>query len=200
MTTEMVSGVESGSASESHSHKAAEPAPSREAKFLAEVRKRAKADTGVKAAFKRALSGERHHLRKVYPFVLPYLEGIHGQQQEIWIFVACLAVYHDQDAAGKGARAEYSFARSCWDLHSAGKSKGPERRFKALLETDLANIQSPIAALVRLIKNHDERKIWVDYPKLIQDLCRWDHPDQRVQDRWAMDFWRGSGSGEKSEA
>lgn len=158
----------------------------RETKFLQTISDRVKNDTGAKAAFKRALSGERHHLCKVYPFTIPYLAGIREQQQDIWIFVACLFTYHDQDFEP----APRSFAQSCLDLHNSSESKGPERRFRALLDTDLVDIQSPITALVRQIKSKKDKKIPIYYPQLIVDLCNWDHPDQFVQDRWARAFWR----------
>jgi CRISPR system Cascade subunit CasB len=157
----------------------------RETKFLQDIQERIKNDTGAKAAFKRALSGEHHHLRKVYPFTLPYLNGIHEQQQDIWIFVACLSTYHNQDFEP----VPRSFAQSCLDLQNSSEPKGTERRFRSLLDTDLVDIQSPITALVRQIKSKKERKISVYYPQLIADLCFWDHPDQFVQDQWARTFW-----------
>lgn len=158
----------------------------RESYFLQAVTNRIQDDSGAKASFKRALSGEHHHLRKVYPFTLPYLEGIHERQQDIWIFVACLSTYHAQD----NEPAPRNFAQSCLDLANSSESKGPERRFKALLDTDLVDIRSPITALVRQIKTTKEKKISVYYPQLIADLCRWDHPDQPMQDKWAKTFWR----------
>ncbi|ATS17645.1 type I-E CRISPR-associated protein Cse2/CasB [Parathermosynechococcus lividus PCC 6715] len=77
-------------------------------------------------------------------------------------------------------------------LHNSSQSKGPERRFKALLDTDLANIQSPITALVRQIKSKKDKKIPIYYPQLIADICFWDHPDQFIQDQWAKTFWRAA--------
>lgn len=155
--------------------------------YLDSLKKRVKNDSGAKATLKRALSGEDYHLRRTYPFLLPYLEGISEWQQVIWIFVACLDIYHDQDKEPNPR----NFAESCLDLQNSSESNGPERRFRALLDTDLPNIQSPITALVRQIKSKkDKKKIPVYYPRLIVDLCNWDHPDQFVQDRWARTFWR----------
>jgi len=165
-----------------------------ETNFLKAVTERINKDSGAKASFKRALSGEHRHILRVYPFVLPYLEGIHEQQWHLWIFVACLAIFHDQAFEP----APRSFAQSCWDLQNSGKSQGPERRFKTLLDTDLADIKPPFAALVRQIKSKKDTKIPVYYPQLIYDLCFWDHPDQFIQDRWAKDFWRTLPNQEKS--
>ncbi|MFS8781391.1 type I-E CRISPR-associated protein Cse2/CasB [Synechococcus sp. W55.1] len=163
----------------------------RATRFLQAIQERVKNDNGTRAAFKRALSGEAYHLWKVYPFVLPYLEGIPEWQQDIWIFVACLSVYHDQDVEPDPS----NFAKSCRELQdSAEPSKGPEKRFKSLLEAELDYIQYPITALVRQMKSKSDRKIFVHYPTLIADLCLWNHPNQIVQDRWARTFWQISSS------
>lgn len=154
--------------------------------FLDSLKQRIKDDNGAKATLRRALSGDDRHIRQTYPLLLPALEGISEWQQDIWIFVACLATYHDQDSEP----APRSFAQSCLDLQASGESKGPERRFRTLLDTDIADVQSPITALVRQIKSKKDKKIPVYYPQLIADLCNWNHPDKFVQDRWARTFWR----------
>jgi CRISPR system Cascade subunit CasB len=159
----------------------------RETKFLQDIQDRIKNDNGAKATLKRALSGHDRHVLRTYPFLLPYLEGISEWQQDIWIFGACLSTYHDQEQPP----APRNFAQSCLDLHNSSESKGPERRFRALLDTDLVDIQSPITALVRQIKSKKDKKISVYYPQMITDLCFWNHPDQFVQDRWARAFWGG---------
>lgn len=151
--------------------------------FLDDLKQRIKNDSGAKATLKRALSGEKHHIRRTYPFLLPYLEGISEWQQDIWIFVACLDIYHDQEKEP----APRNFAQSCLDLQNKVPSQGPERRFRTLLDTALVDIQSPITALIRQFKSQEVK---VYYPQLILDLCNWDHPDQFVQDHWAKTFWR----------
>jgi CRISPR system Cascade subunit CasB len=151
--------------------------------FLEALEQRTKNDSGTKATLKRALSGDDRHIRRTYPFILPYLEGIPEYQQDIWIFVACLSIYHNQDSQS----APQSFAQSCLNLKNKVQSQGPERRFRTLLDTALDDIQSPITALVRQFKSQGVK---VYYPQLIVDLCNWEHPDQFVQDRWARTFWQ----------
>lgn len=171
------------------------PRLEREVNFLRTVTERIENDNGAKATFKRALSGEHKYIRKVYPFVLPYLEGIHERQQNIWIFIACLSIFHDQDSEP----APRNFAKSCLDLNNSSESKGPERRFRTLLDTDLDDIKSPITTLVRQIKSKKDKKIAVHYPQLIFDLCRWEHPDQYIQDQWARTFWGASNLQKESQ-
>jgi CRISPR system Cascade subunit CasB len=155
----------------------------RETDFLKSLHKRIENDNGAKAAFKRALSGESNHLRHIYAFVLLYLGGVsEWKQNYIWIPIACLSVYYPQPIREK----IHDFGYSCWKLNQGSNSKGTERRFKALLDTDLVDIQSPLNALVRQMKS---KEIPIDYPQLISDLSQWEHPNQYIQDRWARTFW-----------
>jgi CRISPR system Cascade subunit CasB len=160
--------------------------------FLESLHRRIKDDNGAKALFKRALSGEERHIRNTYSMVLPYLEGIHERQQEIWIFVASLSVYYPQ----KNREKQQNFGSSCLGLANATNSEGADRRFRTLLDTSLEDIQSPLTALVRQIKTKEVR---IDYPQLLAELCQWDHPDQYIQDRWARTFWGASSSTEGQE-
>jgi CRISPR system Cascade subunit CasB len=128
--------------------------------------KDAKQDTGAKAVLKRALTGEPKHLLDVYQ-----------------IFVACLFAYYPQPLDRDKPR---NFGQSAAVLASATNSEGVDRRFRSLLDTSLEDLRSPLSALVRLMKSKD---IAINYPKLIVDLYRWEHPDQYIQDQWARAFW-----------
>jgi CRISPR system Cascade subunit CasB len=163
----------------------------RQTKFLESLHRRIKDDNGAKAVFKRALSGEERHIRNTYSMVLSYLEGIHERQQEIWIFVASLSVYYPQSIREK----QQNFGSSCRGLANNTQSEGADRRFRALLDTSLEDIQSPLTALVRQIKANEVR---MDYPQLLADLCQWEHSNQYIQDRWARTFWGASNIGEES--
>lgn len=156
-----------------------------EVRFLKLVSDRIKNDSGAKAGFKRALSGESEHVRKIYPFVLPFLAGISDWEQEhVWIPVACLSVYYPQDIREDDKYR--NFGQSGQGLAKATTSEGADRRFRALLDLSLEDIYSPLTALVRQMKS---RGIVIDYPRLLSDLRQWDHADQCIQDQWARTFW-----------
>lgn len=156
----------------------------RPTEFLKVIQRNVKKDNGTQATLKRALTGEARHLRGVYPLVLPYLGGIEYNQDE-WIFVACLFAYYPQSLEDN----RRNFGDSARGLASATQSEGAERRFRALLDTALEDMRSPLGAMVRLMKS---KGVAINYPKLIVDLCRWEHPDQYVQDQWARAFWGAS--------
>lgn len=161
-----------------------------ESRFLQSVSDRIKNDKGAQADFKRALSGESEHIRKVYPYVLPHIgNASEWEQKQIWIPVACLSVYYPQPVSE--TEKPRNFGHSCRALATATNSEGADRRFRALLDLALTDIRSPLAALVRQMK---DKKIAIDYPKLLADLRRWEHPDQFIQDQWARAFWGASPS------
>lgn len=162
--------------------------PEHEIRFLQSVSDRIKNDNGAKADFKRALSGEPEHIRKIYPFVLSYFDNVSKWEQEhIWIPVTCLSVYYPQPI--QDAEKQRNFGHSCRGLATENNSEGTDRRFRALLDLALTDLRSPLTALVRQMKS---KGIAIDYPQLLADLRRWEHPNQYIQDRWARAFWGAS--------
>jgi len=162
-----------------------------EIRFLQSVSDRINRDNGAKADFKRALSNEPQHIRRVYPFVLPYIDIIpEWEQKQIWIPIACLLVYYPQPI--QVTEKPRNFGHSCRGLATATNSEGAERRFRALLDLALTDIQPPLTALVRQMKSQG---IAIDYAKLLADLRQWEHPNQFIQDYWARAFWNAPTGG-----
>jgi CRISPR system Cascade subunit CasB len=163
-----------------------------ETQFLQAIRDRIKNNNGAKADFKRALSGEENHIRKVYPILLPLCIGNLANteweqkrlEKQIWIPVACFSVFYPQPIQEDAKHR--NFGHSCRTLADKTESKGAERRFKALLDLALADMPSQLAALVRQMKT---KGVVINYPQLLADLCRWEHSDQYIQDKWARAFW-----------
>jgi CRISPR system Cascade subunit CasB len=157
------------------------PQLERAEKFFTSLRLRIDKDTGAKADLKRALSGEERHLRNTYALVLPYLGDVEWQQ-DVWILVAALSAYYPQDIQPE----QRNFGFSCRNIDPSNDSGGADRRFRALLDTSLTDIRSPLTNLVRQMKSKGVR---VDYPQLLVDLLQWEHSNQYIQDRWARTFW-----------
>jgi CRISPR system Cascade subunit CasB len=154
----------------------------KQTKFLENLHRRFKDDNGAKALFKRALSGEERHIRNTYSMVLVYIPEMPQYLQEIWILVACLSFFYPQSIREN----QRNFGYTCHGLANATQSEGADRRFRALLDTSLGDLRSPLTALIRQIKS---KEIRLDYPQLLSDLCQWEHADQYIQDRWARSFW-----------
>jgi CRISPR system Cascade subunit CasB len=158
------------------------PQLERAEKFLASLHKRIDKDNGAKAELKRALSGEERHIRNTYSLVLPYLGDVKEWQQDVWILVAALSAYYPQEIRVE----QRNFGASCRGLDISNDSGGADRRFRALLDTSLTDIRSPLINLVRQMKSKGVR---IDYPQLLVDLLQWEHSNQYIQDRWARTFW-----------
>jgi CRISPR system Cascade subunit CasB len=145
-----------------------------------------KTDSAVRAALKRSLDGTAEHRRAIYPYLLPLLGDVEPYQQEPFLLVAALYALYPTPLKREHSK---RFGRSCARLAHAVNSEGPERRFKALLDTDAPDLAVPLAALVRLMKS---KSVDVDYDTLLRDLRQWNYPDKWVQDRWAREFWAPS--------
>lgn len=154
----------------------------RERKFLQAIEKDIEQDSGAKAILKRSLSGETKQIRATYQIVFRHLGGIEYNQDE-WILVAGLFAYYPQKLDRESSK---NFGSSARGLALVNKSEGADRRFRALLDTSLEDIRSPLTALIRQVKS---KEIAIDYPQLLADLCRWEHSDIYIQDRWAKSFW-----------
>jgi CRISPR system Cascade subunit CasB len=158
-------------------------------------------DNGAKAVLKRAMSGEPRHSYKTREFLPPIGEKSLWEEKHIWIPVACLSIFYPQSISK--AKQRKNFGHSCWLLqqeiqHDSPDAKGVARRFRALLDTPLEDIQAPLASLVRQMKQKKFKKTVIDYPKLIEDLCRWEYPEKNIQDNWARAFWGASNIDEES--
>jgi CRISPR system Cascade subunit CasB len=149
----------------------------------------------TKSDLKRSLTGEPKYLRRIYS-VTSYLEGVAEHNKDEWILIAGLFAYYYDELkpylVWGDSELPKDFGTSLQALSIATKppnepeSKAVVRKCRALLDTSLENIRSPLSALVRQMKSHS---ITIDYPKLIVDLCQWNHSDQYIQDQWAKSFW-----------
>jgi CRISPR system Cascade subunit CasB len=172
----------------------------RETKFLQNIQDCIKNDNGARADFKRALSGDKKHILKIYPIALRYIGRLSEseweqmrQEKQIWIPVACLSIFYPQPY-GK-AEKQRSFGHSCRNLAEKTKSKGADRRFRALLDLGLSDIRLPLTNLVRQMKTQE---VAIDYPRLLADLRHWENSDQFIQDQWARAFWGVSNISEET--
>lgn len=160
------------------------PAIRRAADVLDKIQSTIQYDNGAKANLKRAMTGEPRHRRAAYPLFLRYLsETEENYRLEPWLLVTCLLAYYPQDIVPEN---KSTFGDSARRLIADNSSGGPERRFRALLNTASEDLRSPMTAMTRLMKS---KNIPINYPQLLVDLCRWDHPDQYIQDKWARAFW-----------
>lgn len=144
---------------------------------------RAENPRAVLAALRRGLSGREESRGPMWEYVAPYL-GEREHASDRWFFVVgALAGWHPQT----GAPAFQSLGGAARILR--GQSESMTMHFAALLacdERDLPNHLRHISALLAA------QKTPVNWLQLLHDLALtgWNHPERKVQSRWARDFYQ----------
>jgi len=148
-------------------------------------------DRGALATLRHSLAFEPG----AYPAAFPYVErfvgaGVHERDARR------LALY---SVAGLFARHSLqdvrSFAASFGELMRRRESTSIEKRFIALLGADAENIIDYLRQAISLLAADG---IGCDYARLLDDLTRWMNPAvdpderDRLQQRWARDFYRAA--------
>ncbi len=69
-----------------------------------------------------------------------------------------------------------------------GESGSIEGRFQLLLAARPERLGMPLRQVVSLLAARGEP---LDWGRLLRDLCHWNDPEMRVQQRWARHFYKG---------
>lgn len=160
-------------------------------KFLESLRK----DRGAMAALRRALtpdSGWRGELRAMR-YVEPFLAGdLSEWYRSSYYLVAGLFALHPH-------MGEKTLAQVVGRIWSSKKyPPSLESRFLALLESDTDQLAHRLKMLVQYVASQSKGAMGFDYARLLDDVIQWRRPDQRVQRRWAREFY--SEASRESEA
>ncbi len=143
--------------------------------------------TKALAQLRRGL-GKRMGTPDMYLYVVPFLPE-HQQEQERYFLIASLFALHPERAP-RGI----SIGMTFWNVYlESDHSESIERRFKALLASDIEDLGHKLRSAVSLAKS---KGVGIDYHRLFYDIKNWDHPDGFVQMSWARDFWGFQGEKE----
>jgi CRISPR system Cascade subunit CasB len=143
------------------------------------------ANRGTLAVLRRGLSGDPVEDLNMYRFVAPRVpeseRGTHGER--VYYLTAALYALHPENAAtGNFGDHMKRVALQRKDQDAA------ERRFTALLNTRLEDLNTPLRQAVVMLRQV-EPPIAVNWMALFADLLWWDHPRKYVQRAWANGFW-----------
>lgn len=156
-----------------------------ELNFLHRLQNRIKDDSVARAALKRSLgSSSPQHRFDRFSVCSYFLKGVPKFNWDKYFLVAALFAHYPQETLWHEGR---SFAWTCRHLEATTTTQGVDRRLRQLLACPQSDIERPLCDLFEWAR---QRRIQVDYPVLLHDLCWWSHPDEFVQHRWATDFWR----------
>lgn len=133
---------------------------------------------------------EARDVHQVFFRALPF--QVAGRPEEdVYFLVATL--YPLAKARNDGA----SLGATLRVVRQVRESESIDRRFQALLDSDMDQIRFRLRQMVRLIAASDQP---IDWGRLLTDLLAWEHPDRYVQLHWARDYFVGQPETVSSQA
>ncbi len=141
-------------------------------------------DSAGRARLKRNAGRALHEARGVHQVFFqtlpPKIAG--SPEEEIYFLVATLY------PLAKGRNDGASLGATLRAVRQLRQSESLDRRFQALLDSDIEQMYFRLRQMVRLIAASEQR---IDWKQLLNDLLAWGHPERYVQLRWARDYFVG---------
>lgn len=146
--------------------------------FVAQL---AQLDAGERARLKRNAGNRLAEARdaslglfyRILPPVVP------RYQEETYFLLATL--YPLAESGGKG-----NLGDALRRAQNSANAPGLDRRVEILLDADEAQLPFRLRQAIRFLYSH---RILVNWPRLLQDLLYWTHPDRFVQQQWARAYF-----------
>lgn len=136
---------------------------------------------GALADLRSGLGKEPGQMARVHKHVVPYLPQEKWNDRWYYVLATLFGSYPKH-------RNGYSLGKAFKPLRQ--KSDSMETRFVALLNAHPDDLDDHLRHAVSLLKSNEQPLDWF---KLLDDLMQWDHPEGKVQLRWARDFYAGGG-------
>jgi CRISPR system Cascade subunit CasB len=137
-------------------------------------------DAGGRARLKRnagnSLAESRGALGLFYNLLPP---GVPAYQEETYFLAATL--YPLAESGGPG-----NLGASLRQARTKENKNGLDRRVEILLDADEAQLPFRLRQAIRFL--HSSR-VGVDWPRLLEDLLRWNSPRRFVQEDWARKYF-----------
>jgi CRISPR system Cascade subunit CasB len=141
------------------------------------------------AELRRGLSGDPSRALGMYRYVGRFLtEGETGWNEQRILLVASLFALYHQGAEPVSKESPHGFGASFRQLFDQTERKpSTEQRFVALVACHPDNLPDHLRHAVTLLRSE---RVGVDWVQLLSDLRYWSHSGQKVQRRWARQFFR----------
>lgn len=150
--------------------------------YLLNLAKEGQEDRGALADLRTGLGKEPGQMARVHRHVVPYLPE--QRYDDHWYYViATLFGSFPKHRKGRSLGAAFQPLRA--------KSDSMEARFVALLNAHPEDLDDHLRHAVSLLKANEQPLDWF---RLLEDLLQWDHPEGRVQLKWARDFYKSNNS------
>ena len=145
-------------------------------------------DRAMLAALRRGLGAQPGEEPAMFPYVVPFVHD--WNEADIYMIASLFALHPSSTSSGNiGDHLRRLSA-------DEGNAEATERRFVQLLRMRRDTLEPRLRQQISILKAKD---IAINWHELIRDVGYWDHPNRRVQRRWADSFWGSSQSESKSE-
>lgn len=141
-------------------------------------------EAGAKARFKRNAGrtlGESRNVLGLFFRVLP--SGVPKYQEDTYFLLA--TVFPLADSGDEG-----NLGASLYQARDPKRQTNPglDRRVEVLLDANDEQLRFYLRQAIRLL---DNRRVGVDWARLLKDLLAWRHPKRYVQESWARAYFAG---------
>lgn len=131
------------------------------------------------AKLRRSLADDPGNDPDVYPIVEPWVSTAYPWTRQMAYLVAGLWAAH-------APKARPNTAATIAEAFRHVPSSSGESRFIALLDADPEELPWRLRQAVALVS----KSAVLDWPRLLDDVIRWNLPARTVQHRWAKDYYK----------
>jgi CRISPR system Cascade subunit CasB len=144
------------------------------------------------AELRRGISGEPDRQLGMYRYVGRFLaEGETGWNERRLLLIASLFALYHQGSESASKSPPQGFGESFRQLYErTDRRPSVERRFLALIAAHPSSLPDHLRHAITLMRSVG---VGVDWGLLLSDLNYWNYSEQRVQRRWARQFFRSDG-------
>jgi CRISPR system Cascade subunit CasB len=162
--------------------------PSRDERFISALEHLVtNDDRAALAALRRGLGQQPGETMELYPYVVPYVQGLRYPSDEnaYYIIASLIGLYPTPSWQRSDGKQSINLGASL-ALLKDDSGDSLEKRFVALLNAHVDDLPEHLRQAISLLKSKDKPVNWL---RLLRDLKQWDREDHRVQRLWAKGFW-----------
>src|SRR2546427_7076194 len=145
-------------------------------------------DRAALAALRRGLGQQPGETMELYPYVVPYTQGLQYTSDEnaYYIIASLIGLYPTLSWQRSDGKPLTNLGVSL-ALLKDDSGNSLERRFVALLNAHADDLPEHLRQAISLLKSKDKPVNWL---RLLRDIKQWDRENRMVQRLWAKGFWR----------
>jgi CRISPR system Cascade subunit CasB len=163
--------------------------PSRDERFISALEHLVtNDDRAALAALRRGLGQQPGETMELYPYVVPYVQGLRYTSDEnpYYIIASLVGLYPTPSWECSNGKQLTNLGASL-ALLKDDSGDSLEKRFVALLNAHADDVPEHLRHAISLLKSKDKPINWL---RLLRDIKQWDRENRMVQRLWAKGFWR----------